>query len=36
VCETIFTAPEGEEYIHKAVKIKEIENPLQCILDDYD
>lgn len=36
VCETIFTAPDGEEYLHKAVKIKEVENPLRHILDDYD
>lgn len=36
VCETIFVAPEGEEYLHKAAKIKEIKNPIQHILDDYD
>lgn len=36
VCETIFTAPDGEEYPHKATKIKEVDDPLQHILDDYD
>lgn len=36
VCETIFVAPDGEEYIHKATKIKEVDNPLQHILDDYN
>jgi hypothetical protein len=36
VCETIFIASDEEEYLHKAVKIKEIENPLQYVLDDYD
>lgn len=36
VCETIFVAPEGEGYIHKATKIKEVDNPLQHILDDYN
>lgn len=36
ICETIFIAPDGEEYLHKAVKIKEVEKPLQHILDDYD
>lgn len=36
VCETIFTAPEDEEYLRKATKIKEVDDPLQHILDDYD
>ena len=36
VCETIFVAPDGEEYLHKATKIKEVNDPLQHILDDYD
>lgn len=36
ICETIFTAPDGEEYLHKAKKIKEVDDPLQHILDDYD
>ena len=36
VCETILTAPNGEEYLHKAIKIKEVDDPLQHILDDYD
>ena len=36
VCETIFTASDGEEYLHKAIKIKEVDDPLQHILDDYD
>lgn len=36
MCEIIFVAPEGEGYLHKAIKIKEVEKPLQHILDDYD
>lgn len=36
ICETIFIATDGEEYLHKATKIKEIKDPLQHILDDYD
>lgn len=36
ICEVIFTASDGEEYLHKAVKIKEVENPIQYILDDHD
>ena len=36
VCETILTAPNGEEYLHKAIKIKEVNDPLQHVLDDYD
>lgn len=35
-CETIFVTSDGEEYLHNAVKIKEIEKPLQHMLDDYD
>lgn len=36
ICETILTAPYGEEYLHKATKIKEVDDPLQHVLDDYD
>lgn len=36
VCETILTASDREEYPHKAIKIKEIDDPLQHVLDDYD
>lgn len=36
VCETIFTATDGEEYLHRATKIKEVDDPLQHILDDYN
>ena len=36
VCETIFAAQDGEEYLHKATKIKEVNDPIQHILDDYN
>lgn len=36
VCETIFVALDEEEYLHKATKIKEVDDPLRHILDDYD
>ena len=36
VCETIFIANDGEEYLHKATKIKEVNDPLKYVFDDYD
>lgn len=36
VCELIFVASDNNKYSHKAMKIKEVEDPIQYILDDYD
>ena len=36
ICETIFVSSDVEKYLHKATKMKEVNDPLQHVLDDYD